>query len=166
MSEMEQPPAPPAAPAEEAPEGGDVTSPPSNNVTKMEWKAKESYQPLAPDQLAQYFAFIKKEFMGLLRFPGSDEDHRKRLLAHEGIANFAKRHPIMFSKLTSREVVTNPRLLYPLELSVYLQKEVQAGNLDMERAKAIVSSAAMDALTREAASRGPSASPPTEEEER
>ena len=120
----------------------------------MEWKAEHEFEKLPVEMIAQYQKFIHREFLGLLRYGGSDDEHRERLKQHEGISNFARRHPIIFEKITNREFATNPRLMYPLEFQLYIRKMVDKGILTETNGKAMVAECVTKALVEENLSRG------------
>ena len=123
-------------------------------VTMMEWKPKKTFDPLDPADLERYQNYIHREFMGLLRGKGTDEDHRKRLKTHEPIWGFAERHPILFEKLTTRDIATNPRLMYPLRFNLHIRAMVLRGEITEDQGKGMVAAAAMQAVVAESVSRG------------
>ena len=120
----------------------------------MQWKPEHEFKPIPAADVAAYQKFVHREFLGLLRYSGTDDEHRARLRSHKGIDDFAKRHPIIFEKITNREIATNQRLMGVLEFNLYIRKLVESGKLTEENGKAIVSQAVMQSLVNENIARG------------
>ena len=120
----------------------------------MEWKPKRCFEPLDPADLARFQGYIHREFMSLLREAGSDEAHRERMKTHKPIRDFAERHPTLFEKLTTRDIATNPRLMYPLQFQLHVREKVLKGVLTEDQGKAMVANAAMQAIVWESVARG------------
>jgi hypothetical protein len=123
-------------------------------VTMMEWQPQKTFQPIDPSDLARFQNYIHREFIGLLAGKGTDEEHRKRMLSHKPICDFAERHPILFTKLTTRDIATNPRLMYPLKFQLHVREKVLRGELTEDQGKAMVATAAMQAIVGESVARG------------
>lgn len=123
-------------------------------VTMMEWRPQREFCPLDPADLARFQNYIHREFMGLLRESGTDEQHRERMKTHKPIRDFAERHPILFEKLTTRDIATNARLMYPLQFQLHVREKVLKGELTEDQGKAMVANAAMQAIVGESVARG------------
>ena len=123
-------------------------------VTMMEWRPQKTFEPLDPSDLARFQNYIHREFLGLLRESGTDEEHRERMKTHKPIRDFAERHPVLFGKLTTRDIATNPRLMYPLQFQLHVREKVIKGELTEDQGKAMVANAAMQAIVGESVARG------------
>jgi hypothetical protein len=84
----------------------------------------------------------------------TDDDIRRRFLAHPPIRSFSEKYKRVFESITNREIATNPRLTSPIYYQMYLLSQVQKGALTESLAQGLVASNAMEAVLSEAVSRG------------
>lgn len=125
------------------------------SVVAMEWEPVETFEPLDSTTVTQYVKFILREYRALLHtHKGTDDTFRKRLRTFDPVNEFARKYEIWFKRITSREIVTNDRLLTHMMFQLELFSAVESGVIDMENAKAQISKFAMEAVVAEGMSRG------------
>lgn len=119
-------------------------------VTVLEYTYDRELPPLDAETVARYLKTIRAEFVQLLhQTSSSDTDLRHRLKTHKQFADFAERYPMLFSKITNRDIVTSDALMSAVYFQVYVLEQVQKGAMTESQAQAAIAKASFDAFTRE-----------------
>ena len=126
-----------------------------SQVAIMEWKPQLTFLPMDAKDVAAIYNWIKSEYLLLLQHHNdTDEEYRARMRTDATIDNFADKYPTLFSKITDRNVVLNPRLVAVLNFEIHVLDKLQRGECTDEQAKAFVAEMAMTSMLKEAVSMG------------
>ena len=126
------------------------------NIDVMEWQYTQVVEALPAKIVMAFVQKIKAAFLELLHTSNaSDEDIRKRLIhADPSFADFAKRYPPIFEKITTRDIVLSPPLLSMVIFQVYLLERREAGDLSEDECKQQVAKFAYQAILGEMKRKG------------